>query len=128
MRSISLIELPYDSGRFDQRMGRGPRAILEAGLPEYLQKKEFNVEVAPIRLAEDFYAEARSLVELQRLAVPQIRNALSAHARPIILSGNCATAALSAMGALGANEIGVVWFDAHGDFNTPETSPSGFLD
>jgi arginase len=35
---------------------------------------------------------------------------------------------LGATAALGAKSTGVVWFDAHGDFNTPETSSSGFLD
>lgn len=33
------------------------------------------------------------------------------------------------MGAIaGAKRLGVIWFDAHGDFNTPETTTSGFLD
>jgi len=46
---------------------------------------------------------------------------------PVSYSGDC----LSAIGMLGGLERrGVrptlIWFDAHGDFNTPETSPSGF--
>lgn len=48
--------------------------------------------------------------------------------RPILLSGNCGPAALSATAALGATATGVIWFDAHADFNTPDTSASGFLD
>jgi arginase len=128
MRSISLIELPYDSGRFNERMGRGPRAVLDAGLADYLQTRDFRVEVTPVRLPDGFYTDEQALVELQRLAVPSITEALDSSARPIVLSGNCATAALSAVCALGARETAVIWFDAHGDFNTPETSASGFLD
>lgn len=47
---------------------------------------------------------------------------------PIILASDC-TSCLGAVKGLTARhpEIGVVWYDAHGDFNTPETSPSGFL-
>src|SRR4029453_5177306 len=42
--------------------------------------------------------------------------------------GNCGPAALGVLGGLGAADTAVVWLDAHADFNTPETSPSGFLD
>jgi len=126
MRSISLIELPYDSGRFNERMGRGPRAVLDAGLAEYLQGKDYRVRVIRVRLPDGFRTDEQALVELQRLAVPPIKEAINSGERPILLSGNCGTAALSAVCAV--PETGVIWFDAHGDFNTPKTSPSGFLD
>jgi len=74
------------------------------------------------------HSEANALVELQRLTVPLLRDALSRQARPIILSGNCGPAALSAVAALNEFEAATIWFDAHADFNTPETSQSGFLD
>ncbi len=45
---------------------------------------------------------------------------------PIIFAADC-TSCFGAVKALGGQELGVVWFDAHGDFNTPETTPSGFL-
>src|SRR5205814_1190501 len=35
---------------------------------------------------------------------------------------------LGTLSGLKSSNIGVVWFDAHGDLNTPETSPSGFFD
>ncbi len=46
---------------------------------------------------------------------------------PIVLAGNCNTA-VGTLAGLGADFTGVAWFDAHGDFNTPETTRSGFLD
>jgi arginase len=126
--SISLVQLPYDSGRFDERMGRGPGALIDAGLAECLREKGYDVTVASVRLPEGWHTEGNALVELQRRAVPLIRDAMAEQSRPILLSGNCATAALSVLSALGTRETGVVWFDAHGDFNTPTTSSSGFLD
>jgi arginase len=47
---------------------------------------------------------------------------------PVILASDC-TSCLGAVKGLTAHhdELGVVWYDAHGDFNTPDTSPSGFL-
>jgi len=128
MRSISLIALPYDSGRFEERMGRGPRALFESGLVEELEHRRFEVTIETVRLTERFQTEASALVELQRQAAPLLRKAISRGSRPVVFSGNCSPAAVSATAALGCASTGVIWFDAHGDFNTPETSPSGFLD
>jgi len=49
---------------------------------------------------------------------------------PIILSGNCNTAVGTVAGitATSGSPPVVCWLDAHGDFNTPETTTSGFLD
>jgi arginase len=126
--SISLIQLPYDSGRFGERMGQGPIALIESGLVEHLRSLGNEVDVASVRLSEGLHSEANALVELQRLTVPLLRDVLSRQARPIILSGNCGPAALSAVAALNQSETATIWFDAHADFNTPETSRSGFLD
>jgi arginase len=49
-------------------------------------------------------------------------------ARPIVLGGCCCTHVGGATGvARRVDRLGVVWIDAHGDLNTPETSPSGNL-
>ena len=121
MGSISLIQLPYDSGRFGKRMGRGPIVLIESGLVEHLRSLGNEVDVASVCLSEGLHSEANALVELQRLTVPLLREALSRQARPIILSGNCGPAALSAVAALNQCETATIWFDAHADFNTPET-------
>lgn len=128
MGKVTLVALPYDSGRFDERMGRGPLHLLKRGLAEDLRAQQHEVEVVTIRLSEGFQAEGATLVELQTLATGAIRESLAGNRRAIILSGNCGPAALSAVAALGPRKTGVIWFDAHADFNTPETSPSGFLD
>jgi arginase len=128
MAYISLIALPYDSGRPDERMGRGPAALLDNGLAEHLRSHHHDVEVHTVRLSETFHSEGQALVALQNLAVPIVREAIAGERRVLILSGNCGPAALSAVSALDPKTTGVIWFDAHGDFNTPETSASGFLD
>jgi arginase len=58
----------------------------------------------------------------------QVAAAVRAGRRPVSLAGDClsclgVTAGLQRAGV----EAALLWFDAHGDFNTPETSPSGFL-
>jgi len=127
-RAISLIQLPYDSGRFEQRMGRGPGVLIASGLVDCLRARDIEAELVSIRLTDDFQTEGSALVQLQCRAVAEIRAAMDRDSRPILLSGNCGPAALSATAALGATSTGVIWFDAHADFNTPDTSASGFLD
>jgi arginase len=124
---VALILLPYDSGQFNARMGCGPAGLTERGLADELRKC-CEVESIEIRLPHGFYTEASALVELQGRASTAAQQAISRGARPIILSGNCGVAALTATAALGPERTAVVWFDAHADFNTPETSASGFLD
>lgn len=46
---------------------------------------------------------------------------------PIVLSGDCVNSLGMVKGLRAQQEVGIIWYDAHGDFNTPETSPSGFL-
>jgi arginase len=45
---------------------------------------------------------------------------------PVVFAGDC-MCALGVVNGLDLHKLGVVWYDAHGDFNTRETSPSGFL-
>jgi arginase len=109
-------------------MGGGPTHLLENGIVDSLRDQGHEVEIANVLLPEGFYSEGQALVQLQRRAVPIAREALEKNQRVLFLSGNCGPAALSAVSALGPRTTGVVWFDAHGDFNTPDTSASGFVD
>jgi arginase len=64
---------------------------------------------------------------LMRMLAIAVREAISASRFPIVLAGNCNTA-VGTVSGLGTEATGVAWFDAHADFNTPETTTSGFLD
>jgi arginase len=91
-------------------------------------RQQHDVALHTVRLPDAVRSEGQALVELQNLAVPIVRDGIARKRRVLILSGNCGPAALSAMGSLNPQATGVIWFDAHADFNTPETSASGFLD
>jgi arginase len=71
------------------------------------------------------YPEA-GVVEEDSLEEQSLALALDLPERPLVLGG-CCCSHVGAVEALGARHgrIGLVWFDAHGDLNTPETSPSG---
>src|SRR5215208_5665127 len=72
-------------------------------------------------------AEVPTAFELDRLVAEQVREAVAEGAFPLVLSGNCNTA-VGTIAGLDAADLGVVWFDAHADFNTPETTTTGFTD
>ena len=71
------------------------------------------------------YPEA-AVVEEATLGEQTLAVAAELPARPIVLGGCCCTHVGAVEGlAAGHGRISVVWLDAHGDLNTPETSPSG---
>ena len=73
------------------------------------------------------YPEA-AVVEESSLDEQSLAVAIDLPERPLVLGG-CCCAHIGAVEALAARNgrIGLVWFDGHGDLNTPETSPSGNL-
>jgi arginase len=126
--NVDLIVVPYDSGRRGYRMGAGPEAFLADGLPERLARAGHGVRVAFVE--ENGGAAADPTTSAFDLAVKIEAAVADASAResfPLVLAGNCINT-VGAMAALGGPDLGLAWFDAHGDINTPATSSSGFLD
>lgn len=77
-----------------------------------------------IDLEADFFATDNPIVAVNR-ALVRILEQYPAHI-PIVFSADCVNA-LGMVKGLNKPDLRVIWFDAHGDFNTPETTPSGFL-
>jgi arginase len=109
-------------------MGAGPAHLLNHGLVEDLEAAGHSVDVAIIDTPGDDLAEVRTAFALMGSISATVREAREAGRFPLILAGNCNTAVGTVAGLDYADSIGVFWFDAHGDFNTPETTLSGVLD
>jgi arginase len=123
---IQLLAVPYDSGNRGARMGAGPERLLEVGLERVLRDGGHTVHTRIAELsAGAWQAEIQTSFELMRMLAGAVGEACAAGRFPIVLAGNCSTA-VGTLTALG--DVGVAWFDAHGDFNTPETTTTGFLD
>lgn len=125
--AVEVIVVPWDSGRRAWRMGAGPLHLMERGLRERLAALGLDAHVTvvdPQGLPANDPTSAFAIGDEIARHVQRAR----AHRRfPLVLAGNCSSA-LGTVAGMGATSAGVVWFDAHGDFNTPETSTSGFLD
>jgi arginase len=126
---ITLILVPYDTARRGERMGAGPAHLLQAGAVDRLATAGHRVQVDEVSLDDRHMpAEIATAFHLQRGVAAAVQRAASRNSFPIVLSGNCNMAALGTLAGLATSDIGVCWLDAHGDFNTPETTVGGFLD
>jgi arginase len=124
---VQALIVPYDSGHRAERMGRGPLHFQARGLHDVLVSAGYGAHIETIESAETFHAEVRTAFELHRLIAAQVGKAVEQGRFPLLFSGNC-NSTIGSITALHPQDIGVVWLDAHGEFNTPETSGSGFFD
>ena len=124
---IRVIQIPYDSGQRSVRMGRGPAHLTDNGLLDRLRERGHEVEIEIIETAETFPSEIKVTFDLQRRLAERVRATLVSGALPLVLSGNC-NCTIGAMVGIDPLHTGLIWFDAHGEFNTPDTTVGGFLD
>jgi arginase len=121
---IHLIVVPYDSARRGYRMGAGPEHLIRSGLPGQLTEAGHMVTATTVESSE--HDAAQSSFDLARQLAGHVGAAEQRSAFPIVLAGNC-IATLGGFAGL-ESRTAIMWMDAHADFNTPETSPSGFVD
>jgi len=115
-----ILKVPYDSGRRCERMARGPGYLLSNYVLE-------GVPVDSIECTLHFAGEIQTAFDLARQISTRTRELHDEGKQVIIFSGNC-NSAIGTLSGLGPRSTGVLWFDAHGEFHTPETTRSGFLD
>ena len=127
MAGIRVIAVPYELGRLRDGVGLGPEALLEGGAAEALAAAGAEVETELIELDQRFDNEVDATFALAAKLAERVRAAREDEVFPVVLSGSC-FAAVGVVAGLDEPSPGVIWFDAHGDFNEPETSPSGYLD
>jgi arginase len=124
---IAVLTVPYDAGRLRTGVGLGPSRLLEAGLTNTLREFGHEVREDAVDLPEPTPPhEMARIVAAQRELARLVTQAVTDGELPIVLAGNCS----SAVGTLAAAppDVAVVWFDAHADFNTAETTTTGMLD
>ena len=124
---IHLIQVPYDSGHFDARMGRGPSHLVTHGAAERLRGAGVTVCESVLRVENNFPTETAVTFDVLRGTASAVREACAGGMVPLVLAGNCNTT-VGVVGGLQSPDVGVIWLDAHADFSTPESSSTGFID
>lgn len=124
---VRLIQAPYDTALYQTRMGQGPACFLSNGAVDRLEALGHEVTVGTVDPRPQFPAEVATSFAVMRGVADEVRKALAANAFPLVLAGNCHTS-VGTVSGMAPRRVGVVWFDAHADFNTPESSSTGFVD
>jgi arginase len=135
-REVAVIGGTLDLGAGRRGVDMGPSAIRYAGLEQLLTEKlhvrvedEGNVISPVVETTEVGDERARYLSQILDLCdrvAHLVESATRRGAMPLVLGGDHSVALGTLVGmARARGPGGVVWVDAHGDLNTPETSPTG---
>ena len=134
-KKISMTGVPIDLGQLRRGVDMGPSAIRYAGIVERLESLGYTVEdlgdiyVTGSEKPRNKMASSEKLEAIaettQKLA-EQIDQVVKNGEFPLVLGGDHSVAVGTLAGvAKHYKSLGVIWYDAHGDLNTAETSPSG---
>lgn len=136
MKKLRIIGVPSDLGQGRRGVDMGPSAIRYAGLEVALERLGYQVKdlgninvPTPEMFEQPIKTTLRYLSEVKAISVDlaeMVSSVVTEGHIPIILGGDHSIAIGSLAGvAQSSTSYGVIWFDAHGDMNTAETTPSG---
>jgi arginase len=136
---IRIIGVPMDLGASRRGVDMGPSALRVAGLQARLKQLGRQVEdignIYVRQPEEQHYGEKNAkyldeIAETCKGLAETVRKTLEAELLPLVLGGDHSIAVGTMAGVAGffhkqSKRVGMIWLDAHGDMNTPESSPSG---
>ncbi|WP_041273282.1 arginase [Desulforapulum autotrophicum] len=132
-KDVKIIGVPMDFGQLRRGLDMGPAAARYTGLVSALRTLGHHVEDlgdvrVPVRTpveegeASDYIEQIRGVCEQ---VYDQGRTATRENAFPLFIGGDHSIAIGTVGGVSHDRPTGLIWIDAHADFNTPVTSPSG---
>ena len=135
MPQIRLIGVPLDLGQARRGVDMGPSALRYAGINDRLRRLGYEIEdngniAAPVRdtlPTTGGLAYLPAVIQACHDVYQAGQTAIKANTIPLFVGGDHSIAVGTIGGVTHDEATGVVWIDAHGDFNTPESSPSGNL-
>ena len=139
MRKVAIIGVPLDLGASRRGVDMGPSAVRVTGLADRL--RELGCEVrdtgdVDVPLPEETHpgdAKKHFAEDIQKVCqelCDRVAKVLGEGSLPVTLGGDHSLAMGSVAGVARhhrakGEKVGLLWFDAHGDMNTPETSGTG---
>jgi arginase len=112
----------------DDRHGasQGPQRMLQAGAGELFTARNIAASVERVERGAPFRDSTSASLAVNKSLSATVQRVTSGGALPVVLAGSC-DASLGILAGFEHARCGIVWVDAHGDFNTPESTVSGFL-
>ena len=131
---VDIIGIPIDLGADRRGVDMGPSAIRYAHLQKKLEALGYTVEdrgniEVPIAemcsITDPKLKYIDCIVPMSRRTAGAVSSSMKAGSFPLVLGGDHSLSIGSIRGAVKFKKLGVVWIDAHADFNTEQTTPSG---
>jgi arginase len=131
---IDIIGVPIDLGADRRGVDMGPSAIrysqLQPKLEElgYQVEDQGNIEVAIAEMCKINNPKLKyvdCIIPMSRRVAGAVSTSMQAGHFPLVLGGDHSLSIGSVRGAAKNRKIGIIWLDAHADFNTDQTTPSG---
>jgi len=131
---IDIIGVPIDLGADRRGVDMGPSAIRYSLLQKKLEdlgytvNDEGNVEVPIAEMCKITNPKLKyidCIIPISRRVSGAVSTSIQAGNFPLVIGGDHSLSIGSVRGAARNRKIGVIWVDAHADFNTAETTPSG---
>ncbi|MBS4210012.1 arginase [Bacillus sp. FJAT-50079] len=134
-KRLTVIGMPLDYGQMRRGVDMGPSAIRYAGVIERLEKLQYEIEddgdvvidrSEANQVSNDKLRHAEVIVRANEQLANKVDQIVKEGSFPLILGGDHSIAIGTLAGiAKHYKNLGVIWFDAHGDLNTVDTTPSG---
>ncbi len=138
-KPVQIISVPLDLGASRRGTDAGPSAVRIAGLGASLRRLHYDVRieaditVPAMETRETASRNARfkdEILAVCRELAAKTRTVLERGHTPLVIGGDHSIAMGTVAGVSSyyrerGEDIGLIWFDAHGDMNLPSTSPSG---
>jgi arginase len=133
--TINIVTVPYRYDEYNVGLGQGPSALLKAGLEKRLRGAGISTgSVVEATLPDDERTEGPVAANIGRLGHHAAKAIASARdgGQPVLVLAGDDTAAIGVVSGMqlahgSTVNLGLIWIDAHADFNTPETTVSGIL-
>lgn len=136
-KAIDIIDAPSTFGQRKLGVDLGPTAIRYSGLISRLKQLDLDVydkgdiKVPAVNI-EKFHSEQKGLrnydeiIDVNQKLNKEVSASIENNRFPLVLGGDHSIA-VGSVSAISKhyNNLGVIWYDAHGDLNIPEESPSG---
>ena len=123
---VCLIQVPYAMGNEQEGGSKGALRYVQAGAQQLLEARGLAVTIERVERSTPFRDTASASLAVNKELTQFVRQAIAAQQLPLVLAGSC-DVSLGILAGFDHARCGVVWFDAHADFNTPDSTVSGFF-